>query len=68
MNNLPDQQEFVCQIINVFGERNFQEVLDFTVDCLVDSGTVKGRGGKDCKETSTRDAKKINERLQLIFT
>ena len=50
------------------GKRNFQEVLDFAVDCLVDSGMIKGRGGKDCKETSTQNAKKINERLQLIFT
>ena len=48
-------------------KRNFEEDLDFAVDCLVDRSMIKGPCGKDCEETSTQDAKMIKERPQMTF-
>ena len=48
------------------GKRNSEEYLDFTLDCVVDRGMIKG-AVEDCGETSTRDAKTNNERPQMTF-
>ena len=56
----PEGSECSCSSKNAVrfsmssGKRNSEEDLDFAVDCLVDRGMIKGRGGRLWRDKHTR--------------